>query len=71
MDTLGAVVGPLLGLLGYELLDHEIAQLLYVAIVPAVLSVLLLLLVREQPRCAAHPHKDSGRNGGVARDSGG
>jgi len=25
MDTLGAVVGPLLGLAGYELLDHRIA----------------------------------------------
>ena len=55
MDTLGAVVGPLLGLLGYELLDHEIAPLLYVAIVPAVLSVLLLLLVRERPRLGPPP----------------
>ncbi|MBW8712298.1 MAG: MFS transporter, partial [Mycobacterium sp.] len=27
MDTLGAVVGPLLGLAGYELLDHRIALL--------------------------------------------
>lgn len=55
MDTLGAVCGPLLGLLGYELLDHEIAPLLYVAIVPAVLSVLLLLLVRERPRVSPLP----------------
>ncbi|TGD87399.1 MFS transporter [Mycolicibacterium sp. CH28] len=50
MDTLGAVVGPLLGLAGYELLDHRIAPLLYLAIVPAVLSVLLVVLVRERPR---------------------
>jgi MFS family permease len=50
MDTLGAVVGPLLGLAGYELLDHQIRPLLYIAIVPAVLSVLLLWLVREKPR---------------------
>jgi len=27
-DTLGAVVGPLLGLLGYELLNHRIRPLL-------------------------------------------
>jgi MFS family permease len=47
MDTLGAVVGPLLGLAGYELLDHQIAPLLYIAIIPAVLSVLLIFLVRE------------------------
>ena len=50
MDTLGAVVGPLIGLVGYELLDHEIPPLLYIAIVPAVLSVALVALVRERPR---------------------
>ena len=50
MDTLGAVVGPLLGLAGYELLDHKIPPLLYIAIVPAVLSVVLVGLVRERPR---------------------
>ena len=50
MDTLGAVVGPLLGLAGYELLDHRIAPLLWVAVVPAVLSVALVFLVRESRR---------------------
>ena len=50
MDTLGAVVGPLIGLLGYQLLDQQIAPLLYVAIVPAVLSVVLLVLVKEKRR---------------------
>jgi len=55
MDTLGAVVGPLLGLAGYELLDHQIAPLLYIAIVPAVLSVLLIFLVREKPRTGSRP----------------
>ena len=50
MDTLGAVVGPLLGLAGYELLDHKIAPLLWVAVVPAVLSVALVFLVRETQR---------------------
>ncbi|HKH52020.1 MAG TPA: MFS transporter [Mycobacterium sp.] len=50
MDTLGAVVGPLLGLAGYELLDHQIAPLLWVAVVPAVLSVALVSLVRETRR---------------------
>ncbi len=50
MDTFGAVVGPLLGLAGYELLDHQIAPLLWVAVVPAVLSVALVFLVRERAR---------------------
>ena len=53
MDTFGAVVGPLLGLAGYELLDHQIAPLLWVAIVPAILSVALVFLVRERRRAFA------------------
>jgi len=57
MDTLGAVVGPLLGLAGYELLDHQIPPLLYIAIVPAVLSVLLIFLVRETPRSGPRPQR--------------
>jgi len=50
MDTAGAVVGPLLGLAGYELLDHQIAPVLWLAVIPAVLSVLLVFLVRERAR---------------------
>jgi MFS family permease len=50
MDTAGAVLGPLLGLVGYELLDHRIAPLLWVAVVPAVLSVALVFAVREPRR---------------------
>ena len=58
MDTFGAVVGPLLGLAGYELLDHQIEPLLWVAVVPAILSVALVFLVRERrvavPRAQRH-----------------
>ena len=50
MDTLGAVAGPLIGLAGYEFFDHQISPLLYIAILPAVLSVALVALVRERPR---------------------
>jgi MFS family permease len=50
MDTLGAVAGPLIGLVGYELLGHQISPLLYTAIVPAVLSMALVALVQERPR---------------------
>ncbi|WP_371814788.1 MFS transporter [Mycobacterium sp. DL440] len=56
MATTGAVVGPLLGLAGYELLDHQIAPLLWVAVVPAVLSVALVFLVSEKRR--AEPRKE-------------
>jgi MFS family permease len=46
-DTLGAVVGPALGLGLFWLLGHRIRPLLLVAVVPALLSVLLVGLVRE------------------------
>lgn len=61
MDTLGAVVGPLLGLAGYELLDHQIAPLLWVAVVPAVLSVGLVFLVREGARTPSSSDRPSVR----------
>jgi MFS family permease len=46
-DTAGAVVGPLLGLALYELLDHNLRALFFVAAIPAALSVALIWLVRE------------------------
>jgi MFS family permease len=48
-DTAGAVVGPLLGLAMYEVLDHRIRPLLWCAVVPAVASTCLVALVREAP----------------------
>jgi len=55
-DTAGAVVGPALGLGLYELFDHQLRPLLLIAVIPAVLSVLLVAAVREnhQPTTAAH-----------------
>lgn len=54
-DTAGAVIGPLIALGGYELLDHELRPLLWIAVVPAVLSVALVFLIRETSvRPAAH-----------------
>lgn len=49
-DSAGAVVGPLLALALYELLDHELRPLFLIAVVPALLSVALVSLVRERPR---------------------
>ena len=55
MDTFGAVIGPLIGLAGYELLDHQIRPLLFIALIPAVLAVLLLAFVSEKPRTGPRP----------------
>jgi MFS family permease len=51
-DTAGAVVGPLLGLLFYELLDHKLRPLFFVAFIPAAISVALIAFVHEKPRAA-------------------
>ena len=49
-DTAGAVVGPALGLGLYELLNHQIRPLLAIAVIPAILSVLLIRAVHEDSR---------------------
>ncbi len=46
-DTMGAVLGPALGLLLFWALDERIRPLLLIALVPAVLSVALVAAVRE------------------------
>jgi MFS family permease len=46
-DTAGAVVGPLIGLGLYEVLNHRIRPLFFVAFVPAAISVALIGFVRE------------------------
>ena len=60
-DTMGAVVGPLLGLGLYALLGHRLRPLFFAAFVPAVLSVALIAFVREPPRTQ--------RSGGTGADA--
>lgn len=50
MDTTGAVVGPLVGLAGYQLLHHHIRPLLVLAVLPAVASAALVAAVRQPAR---------------------
>ncbi len=54
MDTAGAVVGPLLALGALVLLDDNLRQVLWIAVIPAVISALLVLLIRE-PRRVSEP----------------
>ncbi len=51
-DTAGAVVGPLIGLALYELVGHNFRPLLWIAVIPAVISVALVFLIRERPHPA-------------------
>ncbi len=50
MDTLGAVIGPLIGLALFELFNHHFRPVFIVAVIPAVLSAAAVLFVRETPR---------------------
>ena len=56
-DTLGAVVGPALALLLLSLFDQNLRMILWIAIIPAVMSPILVLLVKDSekrtPRGAA------------------
>jgi len=49
-DTLGAVIGPLVGLVVLALANGNIQIALWIAVIPAVISVLLVTLVTEKRR---------------------
>ena len=54
-DTLGAVLGPILGLGAIELFNGDLRLALWVALIPAVLSVLLVALARDpRPKIEKH-----------------
>lgn len=55
-DSLGAVIGPLLGLLALAAMDDNVQAALWWAVVPATLSALLVVLVSEK-----RPRKATGR----------
>jgi len=46
-DTLGAVLGPIIALIGLSLLDGDIRAVMWWAVIPAVLSVALTFLIKE------------------------
>jgi len=63
-DSAGAVVGPLLGLGLYELLNHRLRPLFLLAAIPAVLSVACIAFVRETPRTNQVPEEPGSQGGG-------
>lgn len=48
-DTAGAVAGPLIGLGLYRAFDGRFRPMLWIAVIPAVLSVAMVFLIRERP----------------------
>ncbi|MEI6405024.1 MAG: MFS transporter [Actinomycetes bacterium] len=46
-DTLGAVIGPIIALIGLQLLNGNVRAVMWWAVIPAIASVILTLLVKE------------------------
>jgi MFS family permease len=49
-DTLGAVIGPIIALIGLAVLDGDIRAVMWWAVVPAVLSVGLTFFIKEEQK---------------------
>jgi MFS family permease len=60
-DTLGAVIGPIIALIGLAVLDGDIRAVMWWAVIPAVLSIGLTFFIKEErkpkPAKAAKPAK--------------
>ena len=69
-DTLGAVIGPLLGLWALAALGNDVRAALWWAVVPAVLSMLLTLFVRDPSRRAARVEPAAAAHAGGAAAGG-
>ena len=52
-DTLGAVIGPVIALIGLAVLDGDIRAVMWWAVIPAVLSIGLTFLIKETKRSPA------------------
>ncbi len=61
-DTTGAVIGPLIALAGYELLGHRLQPLLWIAVVPAVLSAGLVYALKEPAAVGAEAGEAGSRH---------
>ena len=56
LDTLGAVIGPLVALLAIHFLDNKFRLIFFLAFIPACLAILLLILfVKERKKEAGSP----------------
>jgi MFS family permease len=67
MDTVGAVLGPLLAMLGLWWMADNLRAVLWIAVVPAVLCVLLIVFAVPEPDHATRPARLPITREGLAR----
>jgi len=58
LDTVGAFLGPLLAVLFMILLSNDIKAVLWVAVIPAFIAVLLLAVAIREPKTLEHTSSD-------------
>src|SRR5204863_4345163 len=61
MDMIGAVIGPLIAA-GLLALNVSLREILWVAVIPGALTLLLIRRVREAPAESPHVAKDAANN---------
>lgn len=64
-DTLGAVIGPLIGLAFYYALDQQMRPLFFIAFIPAAISVGLIAFVHERTTTHQERTEAIARRGGT------
>ena len=69
-DTLGAVVGPALALSLLSLFDGNLRSVLWIAVIPAVLSTVAVLFIKDNDHATRKtPRKPSRKNSSTALDA--
>lgn len=58
MDTIGAVIGPAIGLLYLHFYKDGYRALFYLAFIPGLLAIIATLLIKEKPKPALIQYKD-------------
>jgi MFS family permease len=67
MDTVGAVLGPLLAMVGLWLTAGNLRAVLWISVIPAVLCVLLIVVAVPEPEHATRPARLPITREGLAR----
>ena len=67
LDTVGAFAGPLLAVAFMVLLANDIQAVFWIAVIPAFISVAILILAVKEPQTTRHPGDSKGETKGEAR----
>jgi MFS family permease len=61
LDSVGAFLGPFLAVVGMLLLHNDVRRVMWIAVVPAFIAVIVLAVYVREPEAAAHAGRPAGR----------